>query len=100
MQIAVRLTMSIPQATSATGTRQGDPLFVYLFILYLETLFIQILEDDNVNGIAVSDRLNLLDNLNSVNDVLKIWRFRGFSLSGKIIIFNSSSIQATFIHVG
>ena len=38
------------------GTRQGDPLFAYLFfILCVESLFIQILQDENIKGIVIGD---------------------------------------------
>ena len=37
------------------GTRQGDPLSAYLFILCVETLFIQIRENEEVKGIRIGD---------------------------------------------
>ena len=37
------------------GTRQGDPLSAYLFILCVESLFIQIGEDENIKGIVIGD---------------------------------------------
>ena len=40
------------------GTRQGDPSSAYLFILCVESLFIQIREDENIKGIVM--RLNYL----------------------------------------
>ena len=36
-------------------SRQGDPLSAYLFILCVETLFIQIREDENIKGIVIGD---------------------------------------------
>ena len=37
------------------GTGQNDPLSAYLFILCLETLFIQIRENENITGIGIGD---------------------------------------------
>ena len=40
---------------SERGTRQGDPLSAYLFILRVESLFIQIRKDKNIKGIVIGD---------------------------------------------
>ena len=36
------------------GTRQGDPLSLFLFILCLETLFTQICENESIKGININ----------------------------------------------
>ena len=41
----------------------------------------------------LEEKLNFLDNLKSVNDVLMIWRSRGLSLSGKILIFKTLALS-------
>ena len=39
------------------GTRQDDPLSVYLFILALEIMFIQIRNNDQIKGLKINDNV-------------------------------------------
>ena len=39
------------------------------------------------------EKLNFLDNLKCLNDVLKLWEYRGLSLAGKILIFKSLALS-------
>ena len=35
----------------SSGIRQGDPILAYLFILVIETLFIQVCNNENIGGL-------------------------------------------------
>ena len=41
----------------------------------------------------LEEKLNFLDNLKPVNDVLIVWRSRRLSLSGKILIFKTLALS-------
>ena len=39
------------------------------------------------------EKLNLLDKLKSLKDVLNLWEYRGLSLAGRILIFKSLALS-------
>ena len=64
------------------GTRQGDPLSPYLYILVLEILCIQIRADENIKGFKIDniqillsafadDTTFIIKDIHSVNRILK-----------------------------
>ena len=63
------------------GCRQGDPLFAYLFIICKEVLFIQVRENDYINGIKIDDREIKLSS---------------FSDDADFLVFNLKSLQLIF----
>lgn len=73
------------------GTRQGDPISAYLFILVLEVVFMMIKENKNINGLnlfentflytAYADDTTLfLKDMKSVTEVMKVFeKFSNYS---------------------
>ena len=50
-----KLHVNAPESICKLTNKLSDPLSAYLFILCLETLFIQIREGNNVKGIGIGD---------------------------------------------
>ena len=48
---------TLPAIPLERGTRQGDPLSAYLFILALEIMFIQIRNNDQIKGLKINDNI-------------------------------------------
>ena len=40
----------------------------------------------------LEQKLNFLDNIENLNDVLKLWEFRGLTLAGRILVFKSLTL--------
>ena len=38
-------------------------------------------------------KLNFLDNIEILNDVLKLWEFRGLTLAGRVLVFKSLALS-------
>ena len=47
----------------------------------------------NSYGKDLEQKLNFLDNIKTLNDVLKLWEFRGFMLDGRILVFRSLALS-------
>ena len=41
----------------------------------------------------LEQKLNFLDNIKTLNDVLKLWEFRGLTLAGRILVFKSLALS-------
>ena len=79
----------------SSGTRQGDPLSAYLFILVMETLFIQIRNKKNIRGLKIfrfefkltsfaEDAFCFLHDVDSIKDLLQLLKNSYFFSSLKI----------------
>ena len=69
--------------TNERGTRQGDPISAYLFILALEILFLQVKENEKIEGIKISsheflspafadDATYLVCNMDSIEELFRL----------------------------
>ena len=65
------------------SARQGDPLSAYLFILVLETLFIQIRENEEIQGIRI----------NTQGEEVKIFPYAD---DGKFLVLNTHLLNQIF----
>ena len=65
------------------GTRQGGPLSAYLFILVLETIFIQIRENEEIQGIRIDTQ----------GEEVKI---SAYAYDGKFLVLNTHSLNQIF----
>ena len=44
----------------------------------------------------LEEKLNFLDNLKSIKEILNLWKHRGLSLTGRILIFKSLALSKVF----